>query len=51
VDRYSQEPLRNGDHYWVRATVTPVKTAGRTVEYMSVRVRPTREEVAAAEAL
>ncbi|WP_126443762.1 methyl-accepting chemotaxis protein [Sulfuricystis multivorans] len=38
---------KNGDHYWVRAAVTPRPGGG----YTSVRVKPTREEVAAAEAL
>jgi PAS domain S-box-containing protein len=38
---------KNGDHYWVRASVTPKLDGG----YMSVRVKPGREEVAAAEAL
>ncbi len=38
---------KNGDHYWVRASVTPKLDGG----YMSVRVKPSREEVAAAEAL
>jgi aerotaxis receptor len=42
---------KNGDHYWVRANVTPVMRQGRTVGYLSVRTRPTRDEVAAAEAL
>jgi PAS domain S-box-containing protein len=38
---------KNGDHYWVRASVTPKADGG----YMSVRVKPSRDEVAAAEAL
>jgi len=38
---------KNGDHYWVRASVTPKLDGG----YMSVRVKPGREEVSAAEAL
>jgi aerotaxis receptor len=42
---------KNGDHYWVRANVTPVVRNGRTVGYLSVRTCPTRHEVAAAEAL
>lgn len=42
---------KNGDHYWVRANATPVKRHGATVGYMSVRTKPTREEVAAAETL
>ncbi len=38
---------KNGDHYWVRASVTPRPGGG----YTSVRVKPSREEIAAAEAL
>lgn len=39
---------KNGDHYWVRANITPVSEAGRTTGYLSVRVRPERAEVEAA---
>ncbi len=39
---------KNGDFYWVVANVVPVKEGGRTVGYMSVRTRPTREQVDAA---
>ena len=42
---------KNGDHYWVRANVTPVLEGGRISGYMSVRTTPTRDEVAAAERL
>jgi aerotaxis receptor len=42
---------KNGDHYWVRANATPVRRDGRLVGYMSVRTKPTRAEVDAAEAL
>ncbi len=42
---------RNGDHYWVRANATPVRRGGQLVGYMSVRTRPTSDEVAGAEAL
>ena len=38
---------KNGDHYWVRASVTPKPEGG----YMSVRVAPARDEIVAAEAL
>ncbi len=38
---------KNGDHYWVKATVTPTPDGG----YMSVRIKAQREEVQAAEAL
>jgi len=39
---------KNGDYYWVKANVTPIKEAGRTVGYMSVRTRADREQVKAA---
>jgi len=42
---------KNGDHYWVPANVTPVVRDGKYVGYMSVRTKPGRIEVAAAEAL
>jgi len=42
---------KNGDHYWVRANVTPVLEHGRISGYMSVRTTPTRREVEAAEGL
>lgn len=38
---------KNGDHYWVRANVNPHTDGG----YRSVRVAPSRAEIAAAEAL
>ncbi|HZG19927.1 MAG TPA: methyl-accepting chemotaxis protein [Herbaspirillum sp.] len=40
---------KNGDYYWVQANVTPVRENGRAVGYMSVRTRPSREQVQAAE--
>ena len=42
---------KNGDHYWVRANVTPILERGKPVGYMSVREAPTREEVQEAEQL
>ncbi len=42
---------KNGDHYWVRANVTPILLGGKPLGYLSVREKPTREEVRAAEAL
>lgn len=42
---------KDGDHYWVRANVTPVRDESGICGYMSVRTRPSRDEVAAAEAL
>ncbi|MBK1612658.1 chemotaxis protein [Rubrivivax gelatinosus] len=41
---------RNGDHYWVKANVTPVMDQGKPVAYLSVRFCPTRDEIRAAEA-
>ncbi|MCK6491087.1 MAG: methyl-accepting chemotaxis protein [Planctomycetes bacterium] len=40
---------KNGDHYWVRANVTPIVENGQVTGYISIRVKPTREEVAFAE--
>jgi aerotaxis receptor len=42
---------KNGDFYWVMANVTPVIENGKPVGYMSVRTKPTRDQVAAADAL
>jgi aerotaxis receptor len=42
---------KNGDHYWVQANVTPVVEKGTVVGYLSVRVKPERDAVRAAEAL
>ncbi|UUZ48021.1 PAS domain S-box protein [Massilia sp. B-10] len=39
---------KNGDYYWVKANVTPIREAGRVAGFMSVRVRPTQQEVQAA---
>ena len=42
---------KNGDYYWVYANVTPVIEAGRPVGYMSVRTKPSREQVTQADQL
>ncbi len=42
---------KNGDHYWVRAFVTPLMEGGKPKGYMSVRAKPTHEEVREAQAL
>ncbi len=42
---------KNGDHYWVRANVTPIVDGHSVTGYMSVRTKPTRSEVDAAETL
>ena len=42
---------KNGDHYWVRATVSPITDHGTIIGYISLRKKPTSTEVSAAEAL
>ena len=42
---------KNGDFYWVRARVTPIMENGKPRGYMSVRSKPSRDEVRSAEAL
>jgi len=41
---------KNGDHYWVEANAAPILERGQMVGYTSVRIKPTREQVEAAEA-
>src|ERR1700733_12943887 len=41
---------KQGDFYWVRANVTPVVEDGDLKGFISIRIRPERDEVAAAEA-
>jgi aerotaxis receptor len=40
---------KNGDHYWVRANITPIREHGKTTGYMSVRVKADRHQIARAE--
>src|SRR5471032_2158105 len=42
---------KNGDYYWVLANVTPVVEDGVAVGYMSVRTKPSRQQVVQAAAL
>jgi len=42
---------KNGDHYWVRAAVTPLREKGNVVGYMSIRRKATNEQIASAEKL
>ena len=41
----------DGDHYWVRANVTPLCRDGQLKGYMSVRTKPQRKEIEATERL
>ncbi len=42
---------KNGDFYWVQANATPIKNGAKITGYLSVRTRPDRGQVEAAEAL
>ncbi|MEW5893215.1 MAG: methyl-accepting chemotaxis protein [Pseudomonadota bacterium] len=39
---------KNGDHYWVVANATPIREGGQVVGYMSVRSKPTPQQIEAA---
>ncbi len=36
---------KNGDHYWVYATVSAITASDGSKHFLSIRRRPTREEV------
>ncbi len=42
---------KNGDHYWVRATVTPTLEKGEVTGYVSIRTKPTDTEKKRAESI
>jgi aerotaxis receptor len=42
---------KNGDHYWVEANAAPIIEQGRVTGYTSIRIKPSREQVVAAEAV
>lgn len=42
---------KNGDHYWVRANVTPVMDEGKIIGYISIRTKPSDDEISFAERL
>ncbi|MFA9218488.1 MAG: PAS domain-containing protein [Sphingomonadaceae bacterium] len=42
---------KNGDFYWVLANVTPVIEQGKQTGYLSVRTKPSREQIRAADEL
>lgn len=42
---------KNGDYYWVDATVTPIKEANQITGYVSVRKKPSRRDITRAESL
>jgi len=45
---YVKNRCKNGDHYWVTAHVAPVLTHGQVTGYISVRHKPSQEEIEAA---
>ncbi len=42
---------KNGDYYWVKALISPIKSADKVVGYLSVRSVPSRHEITQAETL
>jgi len=42
---------KNGDHYWVRATISPIFEDGRITGFVSMRRAPTRAQIQQAEAI
>jgi len=42
---------KNGDYYWVEANVAPIREGGKVTGYMSVRAKPSRQQIDAADAL
>ena len=41
---------KSGDFYWVRANITPLIEADEVTGYISIRSKPTREQIAGADA-
>ena len=39
---------KNGDHYWVKANVYPISLSNGKIKYISVRIKPSREEITSA---
>jgi methyl-accepting chemotaxis protein len=46
---YVKNRCKNGDYYWVEAHVAPIWEGNRVTGYMSVRYKPPRDKVEAAE--
>ena len=42
---------KNGDHYWVMANATPILQGTNVTGYLSVRTRPTRDQIDTAESV
>lgn len=48
---YVKNRAKNGDHYWVRANVSPILVDGKVTGYLSLRKKPSKAEIAEAERL
>jgi len=48
---YIKNRAKNGDHYWVRANISPILKSGTVVGYISLRKKPSRAEIANVETL
>ncbi|WP_043744762.1 methyl-accepting chemotaxis protein [Paramagnetospirillum magneticum] len=46
---YVKNRTKTGDHYWVRANVTPFMEKGQIAGFISIRSKPTRAQINAAE--
>lgn len=44
---YVKNRRKNGGFYWVLANITPIRDKGKVIGYMSVRIKPTRQDVEA----
>lgn len=42
---------KSGDHYWVKANVTPIVEQGQVTGFLSVRTKPSRQQIQQAERL
>lgn len=40
---------KNGDHYWVRANMVPIREGNQVTGFCSIRIKPSSQEVAHAE--
>ncbi len=51
MEWHGEKPLQNSDHYWVEANVAPIRQSGAVIGYMSVRSKPSRQQVEEADRL
>lgn len=51
LERYVKNRTKDGGYYWVNATAFPSRNSDGTIRYVSVRVKPTKEEIEIAKKL